>query len=203
MPEPASPRRITLALTGASGAALTRAALDLLESDARVDRIEFIASAHGVRVAAEELALPAGALDGFPARLLGRPTRKTTMHDDRDIGANVASGSYATMGMLVVPCSMGTLAAIAHGLADSLLERAADVCLKERRRLLLAVRETPFHRIHLRNMLAADEAGATIFPVMPAFYDQAVTPAAMVRQFACRLLVPFGLDQPEAFEWRG
>ena len=94
-------------------------------------------------------------------------------HSDADIGAAIASGSYPSHGMIVLPCSMGTLAAIANGLADSLIARAADVTLKERRPLLLCVRETPFNRIHLRNMTLAAEAGATIFPVIPAFYYQA------------------------------
>ncbi|MGH9483192.1 MAG: UbiX family flavin prenyltransferase, partial [Terriglobales bacterium] len=101
------------------------------------------------------------------------------------------------------PCSLGTCAAIAHGLADSLIERAADVCLKERRRLILAVREAPLNRVHLRNLLAADEAGATIFPVMPAFYDRALTADAMIQQFCSRLLEHLGLPQPGAFQWQG
>jgi flavin prenyltransferase len=98
---------------------------------------------------------------------------------------------------------MGTLAAITHGHADSLIERAADVALKEKRRLLLAVRESPFNRGHLRNMLAADEAGATLFPVMPAFYDQSATVGAMADQFAARLLEHCGLPQADAFQWQG
>ncbi len=197
------PLTLTLALTGASGAVLARTALELLEGDARVERVDLVASPHGLRVAREELALAEGRLDQFPERLLGRPCAKTRMHDDRDIGANIASGSYPSAGMLVLPCSMGTVAAIAHGLADSLIERAADVCLKERRRLVLAVRETPLNRIHLRNLLAVDEAGATVFPVMPAFYDGARTPQAMAAQFVARLLEHFGLGQPDMFQWQG
>jgi 4-hydroxy-3-polyprenylbenzoate decarboxylase len=190
-------------LTGASGAALTRTLLTLLERDPRVAHVDLVASPHGLRVAHEELDLGEGSLDQLPQRLLGRPSLKIQAHDNRDIGANIASGSYPSEGMIIAPCSMGTCAAIAHGMADSLIERAADVCLKERRRLLLAVRESPLNRIHLRNLLAADEAGATIFPLTPAFYDRAASLDAVVSQFAARLLEHIGLPQPTAFQWQG
>lgn len=194
---------VTLAVTGASGAMLARIALDLLERDERVGHIDLVVSAHGMRVAHDELGLAAGALKDLTERLLGRPSGKVQVHDNRDIGANIASGSYPSRGMMVLPCSMGTLAAIAHGTADSLIERAADVCLKERRPLLLAIRETPLHHIHLRNMLAAHEAGATLFPVMPAFYDRAGTLEEAGRQFVCRVLAHLGLEQETAFQWQG
>ena len=105
-------------------------------------------------------------------KLLGAAPAKTVQHSDADIGAAIASGSYPSNGMIILPCSMGTLAAIAHGLANSLIARAADVTLKERRPLILCVRETPFNRIHLRNMTLAAEAGAVIFPCIPAFYNK-------------------------------
>jgi 4-hydroxy-3-polyprenylbenzoate decarboxylase len=104
--------------------------------------------------------------------------------------------------MIILPCSMGTLAAIAHGLANSLIARAADVTLKERRPLILCVRETPFNRIHLRNMTLAAEAGAVIFPVIPAFYNQPADSTEMARQFVCRVLAHFGLPQPGAYVWK-
>jgi 4-hydroxy-3-polyprenylbenzoate decarboxylase len=104
--------------------------------------------------------------------------------------------------MIILPCSMGTLAAIALGLANSLIARAADVTLKECRPLVLCVRETPFNRIHLRNMTLAAEAGATIFPCIPAFYQPDADTAAMVRQFVCRVLAHIGLPQPGAYIWR-
>lgn len=194
---------LSLALTGASGAALTRELLAMLDEDARVGHVDLIASAHGLRVAREELELPEGTLEQLPQRLLGRAAPKVQVHDNRNIGANVASGSYPSQGMIVAPCSMGTLAAIALGTADSLLERAADVCLKERRLLLLVVREAPLNRIHLRNMLAAHDAGAAIVPLTPAFYDGATTVAAMLRQFAARVLELAGLPQPGAYQWHG
>lgn len=121
---------------------------------------------------------------------------------DADIGAPIASGSHPSDGMIILPCSMGTLAAIALGLANSLIARAADVTLKECRPLVLCVRETPFNRIHLRNMTLAAEAGATIFPCIPAFYQPDADTAAMARQFVCRVLAHIGLPQPGAYIWR-
>jgi 4-hydroxy-3-polyprenylbenzoate decarboxylase len=104
--------------------------------------------------------------------------------------------------MIVLPCSMGTLAAIANGLANSLISRAADVTLKERRPLVLCVRETPFNRIHLRNMTLAAEAGATIFPCIPAFYNHPFDTTEMARQFVFRVLAHIGLPQAGAYVWR-
>ncbi|MGO9936783.1 MAG: UbiX family flavin prenyltransferase, partial [Terracidiphilus sp.] len=121
---------------------------------------------------------------------------------DSDIGAAIASGSHPSNGMIILPCSMGTLAHIAQGLADSLIARAADVTLKERRPLLLCVRETPFNRIHLRNMTLAAEAGATIFPVIPAFYNKPVDSDEIARQFVFRVLAHLGLAQPGAYVWK-
>ncbi|HET9784371.1 MAG TPA: flavoprotein, partial [Terriglobales bacterium] len=112
---------VTLALTGASGAGLARTLLGLLERDPRVAHVDLVASPHGMRVAHEELDLGEGPLDQLAQRLLGRPSLKIQTHDNRDIGANIASGSYPSEGMIIAPCSMGTCAAIAHGLADSLI----------------------------------------------------------------------------------
>jgi 4-hydroxy-3-polyprenylbenzoate decarboxylase len=102
----------------------------------------------------------------------------------------------------VMPCSMGTLAGIANGLAGNLIERAADVCLKERRPLVLCLRETPFNKIHIRNMGLAADAGATIFPMIPALYNQPVDSTEMARQFVCRVLGHIGLPQPGAYIWK-
>jgi flavin prenyltransferase len=135
-------------------------------------------------------------------KLLGMVPGKTSQHADTNIGASIASGSHPSSGMIVLPCSMGTLAAIAHGLADSLVARAADVTLKERRPLLLCVRETPFNRIHLRNMALAAEAGAVIFPVIPTFYNRPTDSGEMARQFVCRVLAHIGLPQPGAYVWK-
>ncbi len=196
-------RRIVLALTGASGIELGAVALRLLAADARVERIYLLVTEHALRVMQDELGWRPGARSELPARLLdGGPGReKIEAPSNQDIGHALASGSFPHDGMLVLPCSMGTLGAIAHGLSDNLVERAADVCLKERRRLILAPRETPLNLIHLRNLLAAAEAGAVIFPLMPAFYDRAKTPEAIMRQFAARVLAQLELPQKEAFVW--
>ncbi|MGB8096145.1 MAG: UbiX family flavin prenyltransferase [Terracidiphilus sp.] len=191
---------ITLAVTGASGAVLAREMLRALEADQRVARVHFVASESSLRVIAEELGI-SGRNDLLP-RLLGSVPAKTVQLPDANIGAAIASGSHPSAGTIVLPCSMGTLAAIANGLANSLIARAADVALKERRPLILCVRETPFNRIHLRNMTLATEAGAVIFPVIPAFYFKPVDSTVIARQFACRVLAHLGLPQPTAFVWK-
>ncbi len=191
---------LTLAITGASGAVFGREMLRALEADERVARVHFVASENALRVLAEELGV--SGRNDLPAKLLGAAPAKTIQHSDADIGAAIASGSHPSNGMIVLPCSMGTLAAIAHGLADSLIARAADVTLKEGRPLLLCLRETPFNRIHLRNMTLAAEAGATIFPCIPAFYNHPVDSDEMARQFVFRVLAHIGLAQPGAYVWK-
>jgi flavin prenyltransferase len=197
--------RITLAVTGASGSVFAAEMLRALDADDRVARVNFIPSEAALRVFAEEMQL--SGRNALVEKLLARSSNspastKIEQHSEADIGANVASGSYRSDAMTVLPCSMGTLAGIAQGLASNLIERAADVCLKERRPLLLCVRETPFNRIHLRNMLLASDAGATIFPVMPTLYNLPQDTAAMARQFVARVLGHIGLPQPGAFEWK-
>jgi flavin prenyltransferase len=192
---------LTVAITGASGVILARELLRALETDERVARVHFVASENSLRVLAEELGL--SGRNDLVEKLLCAPPVKTIQHADADIGAAIASGSHPSNGMIVLPCSMGTLASIAVGLADSLIARAADVTLKEHRPLVLCLRETPFNRIHLRNMTLAAEAGATIFPVIPAFYHRPVDSHEMARQFACRVLAYIGLPQPGASVWKG
>jgi len=179
-------RRITLAITGASGSIFAVEILRLLAADPRVAHVDLVASDSALRVLAEELQL--SGRNNLVEKLLGHPSSKIKNHSDENIGANIASGSYPSDTMIVLPCSMGTLAGIAHGLASSLIQRAADVALKERRPLLLCVRETPFNLIHLRNMTLAAEAGATIFPVMPTLYNQPQTTSEMAQQFVKRIL---------------
>ena len=180
---------LTIAITGASGAVFGRELLRILEADERVARVHLVVSENSLRVIAEELGI-SGRAD-LVEKLLGDAPVKIIHHADANIGAAIASGSHPSHGMIILPCSMGTLAAIAHGLANSLIARAADVTLKERRPLLLCVRETPFNSIHLRNMSLAAEAGAVIFPVIPAFYNQPVdstemAPVCLPRAFAYR-----------------
>jgi 4-hydroxy-3-polyprenylbenzoate decarboxylase len=191
---------VTAAVTGASGAALAQQLLRVLEADQRVTAVDFVVSESALRVIAEELRL--SGRNELVEKLLNGPPKKTHQHAEHDIAASIASGSYPSAGMIVLPCSMGTLAGIANGMAGNLIERAADVCLKERRPLLLCVRETPFNKIHLRNMQLAADAGATIFPVIPAFYSEPATTADMVRNFVDRVLAHFGLPQPGAYVWK-
>jgi len=196
-----APRTLTVAITGASGSLLAKHLLEALERDERVATINLTISDSGLRVMAEELQI-AGRSELIP-KLLGRTSQKIRHQNNADIGANVASGSYLTDAMIVLPCSVGTLARIANGIAIQLIERAADVCLKERRPLVLCVRETPFSLIHLRNMTLAAEAGAIIFPVIPAFYFRPVSTDEIAREFVNRVLAHVGLPQPDAYQWKG
>ena len=190
---------LTVAATGASGVVFTRALLLLLERDKRVEAVNFLASDNALRVFAEELAI--SGRNNLVQQLLGSKVKKVQQQNVDDIGANVASGSYRTNGMIILPCSMGTLARIANGYAGNLIDRAADVCLKEKRPLVLCVRETPLNLVHLRNMEAAAEAGATIYPLIPTFYNKPSSLDEMAHQFACRVLAFLGLEQPDAYVW--
>ena len=199
------PQNLTVATTGASGAIFLRHFLLAVERDDRVQTVNFIASDSALRVMAEELDLK-GRSD-VVAQVLGSSGKtsksKIQVQSNADIGANVASGSYPADAMVVIPCSVGTLARIANGVAAQLIERAADVTLKERRPLVLCVRETPLNKIHIRNMYRAADAGATIFPLIPAFYYRPASLDEMAREFAYRVLAHLGLPQPQAFHWKG
>ncbi len=190
---------LILAITGASGSIFAIEMLRALERDVRVRRVHVIVSPSALRVLAEEAGI--SARNSILEKLLGQPSKKTTLLAHEDIGAPIASGSYRIDAMVVLPCSMGTLAGIAHGMAGNLIERAADVCLKERRRLVLCVRETPLNLIHIRNMAAATEAGATVFPVIPTFYNHPQTTDDIARNYVHRVLQHIGLPQPDAYVW--
>jgi 4-hydroxy-3-polyprenylbenzoate decarboxylase len=192
---------LTVATTGASGALFLQQLLSLVDADSRVETVNFIASDSALRVMAEELAIHGR--NNLVGQLLGRASRKIHQQANADIGANVASGSYPTDAMIVIPCSVGTLARIANGIASQLIERAADVCLKEKRPLVLCVRETPLNKIHIRNMYRAADAGASIFPLIPTFYNRPSALEAMAGQFANRVLAHIGLPQPNAYRWKG
>jgi len=155
-------KRIILGVTGASGAWFARRTLAMLEADARVEEIHLVISGSGLRLLRDELDLEVSKSAEIPAALAGRPTPKTEYLLDSDIGASIASGSYAVDGMVVIPCTTGCLAQIAAGISDTLIERAADVCLKQSCKLILAVRDAPFNRIHLENMLRAQAAGIPV-----------------------------------------
>ena len=207
-----SPQNLTIATTGASGSIFLRHLLLTVDRDARIENVNFIASDSALRVMAEELGIRGRS--NLVGQLLASektksraapPTPKTKIKEqsNADIGANVASGSYPADAMIVLPCSVGTLARIANGIATHLIERAADVCLKEKRPLVLCVRETPLNKIHIRNLYRAADAGATIFPLIPAFYYRPANLDDMAREFAYRVLGHLGLQQPDAFHWKG
>jgi 4-hydroxy-3-polyprenylbenzoate decarboxylase len=196
-------QRIILGVTGASGAVFARHMLRLLEADARVAKIHLVISGSGLKLLREELDLDVSKTARIPAALAGRATRKTEYLLDSDIGASIASGSYRVDGMVVIPCTTGCLAQIAGGISATLIERAADVCLKEGRKLILGVRDAPFNRIHLENMLRAQAAGAMIFPIIPTFYHRPQTVDDLVRQYCYRVLALLGLEQARQFRWMG
>ena len=199
------PKNLTVATTGASGAIFLRHLLLAVERDERVETVNFIASDSALRVMAEELDIKGRS--NLVGRILGhsgsRAALKIKEQSNTDIGANVASGSYPADAMIVMPCSVGTLARIANGVASQLIERAADVSIKEKRPLVLCVRETPLNKIHIRNMYRATDAGATVFPLIPAYYYGPASLDEMAREFAYRVLAHVGLPQADAFRWKG
>jgi 4-hydroxy-3-polyprenylbenzoate decarboxylase len=210
------PQNLTVATTGASGAIFLKHFLLAVARDRRVQAVNFIASDSALRVMAEELSIKGRANliaqltgSGSPGKVRGQKAQvgkirldKIKEQSNADIGANVASGSYPADAMIVLPCSVGTLARIANGVASQLIERAADVSLKEKRPLVLCVRETPLNKIHIRNMYRAADAGATIFPLIPAFYYRPASLDDLAREFAHRVLAHIGLPQPAAFRWK-
>src|ERR1700685_2320627 len=194
---------ITVAITGASGAIYAQSVLRLLDADPRVERVFLVSSDTGMRLLAMELEIVAADAKRLPSLLTGTPATKIEFLPNKDVGAVIASGSTVVDGMVVGPCSAGTLGAIAAGTASDLLTRAADVCLKERRPLVLCLRETPLNRIHLENMLRVNDAGAVVMPAMPAFYYGPKTIDDLVEQYCCRVLAQLGLAQEQQYRWKG
>ncbi len=189
MPNPK--KRIVVAITGATGALYATRTLHWLRQLPQVET-HLIVSPAAVLNAQHELTMQRSELFELA----------DVVHNFKDVGATVASGSFKTDGMIIVPCSMRTLAAVAHGLADNLITRAADVVLKERRRLVMVVRETPFNLAHLRNMTAVTEMGAVVFPPLPAFYFQPKTITELVDHSVLRMLEHLGLEMSGP-EWAG
>ena len=186
-----APRRLVVGITGASGAIY---GVRLLQrARALGAETHLVVTPAGVLNAHHELDLGRAALDALADR----------SYAPGDIGACVASGSFDTAAMVVAPCSMKTLAAIAHGFGDNLLTRAADVTLKERRRLILLVRETPFNLAHLRNMTAVTEMGGIVFPPLPAFYNKPATIDDLVDDTVERVLALAGIDRAAPKAWPG
>ncbi|CAM5540198.1 UbiX family flavin prenyltransferase [Eoetvoesiella caeni] len=184
-------RRLVVGVTGATGATY---AVHLLRALQGVPDVEshLVVSPAGVLNIKYELGLTRQEVHALADKV----------YSFRDVGATLASGGFATMGMVVVPCSMRTLAAVAHGLSDNLVTRAADVTLKERRRLVMLVRETPFNLAHLRNMTAVTEMGGIIFPPLPAFYHHPATIDEMVQHTVARVLELFDITVPGP-HWEG
>ncbi|KVL72925.1 3-octaprenyl-4-hydroxybenzoate carboxy-lyase [Burkholderia ubonensis] len=191
-PRSAPPRRLIVAITGATGAIYGVRLLDMLRAAGGVETHLLISSAGWLNIQ-HELKLSKADVE----------RRADVVHAVRDVGATIASGSFATDGMVIVPCSMKTLASVAHGLSDNLITRAADVTLKERRRLVLMVRETPFNLAHLRNMTAVTEMGGIVFPPLPAFYAMPNTIEELVDQTVARVLDLFALSAPLTTPWEG
>ena len=194
---------ITVGVTGASGAIYAQTLLRLLDADRRVARVFLVASDAGLRLLATELGAVAADGKKLPSLLTGTAAKKVEHLPNKDIGASIASGSTTVDAMVIIPCSAGAMGAIASGISNDLLTRAADVCLKERRPLVLCLRETPLNRIHLENMLRVHDAGATVMPAMPAYYYEPKSIADTVDQFCCRVLSQIGLEQKNQYHWKG
>jgi 4-hydroxy-3-polyprenylbenzoate decarboxylase len=188
----AAKRRLIVAITGATGAIYGVRLLEALRRLSGVETHLLVSSAGWLNIQ-HELDLDKATVHALA----------DVVHSVRDVGATIASGSFATDGMVVAPCSMRTLASIAHGLSDNLITRAADVVLKERRRLVLLVRETPFNLAHLRNMTAVTEMGGVIFPPLPAFYQKPATIEEMVDHTVARVIDLFSIGEPVAPAWQG
>ena len=186
------PRRIIVAITGATGATYGVQLLKRLHAMPGVESHLVISDAATLTLH-QELGLQRRDAESLA----------DVVHRNRDIGASIASGSFQTDGMVIAPCSMKTLAAVAHGLSDNLVTRAADVMLKERRRLVLMVRETPFNLAHLRNMTAVTEMGGIVFPPLPSFYQRPATIEEMVEHTVDRAVDLLGLENAHAPRWGG
>ena len=204
MPSEAGPS-IAVAITGASGACYaTRTVAALLS---RTVHVELVISDYGRRVLRDELGEEAS-IDRLIPYLTGKygpgvSAGSITLHSNRDLGAALASGSHLCTGMAIVPCSMKTLAGVAHGLSRNLVERAADVMLKERRRLVIVPRETPMSLPQLKNMVLCAEAGAMILPAMPAFYQQPKTLDDLADFVAGKILSALGFEHDLYPSWTG
>ena len=188
---PDRPQRLVIAITGATGAVYGVRLLQVLK-ELPVET-HLVVSDAAVLTLHQETGLQRKEVEALA----------DVVHRQHNIGAAIASGSFQSDGMIIAPCSMKTLASVAHGLSDNLIARAADVVLKERRRLVLMVRETPFNLAHLRNMTAVTEMGGIVFPPLPSFYHQPQTIAEMVDHTVARVLDLFSLEHQLAPRWNG
>jgi 4-hydroxy-3-polyprenylbenzoate decarboxylase len=191
-PANSQPQQLIIAITGATGAIYGVRLLQVLQHREDIETHLLISDA-AIQTLHQELDMSRKAVEAFAG----------TVHNVRDIGASIASGSFQSAGMIIAPCSMKTLASIAHGMSDNLISRAADVVLKERRRLVLLARETPFNLAHLRNMTAVTEMGGIVFPPLPAFYHHPQTIQEMVDHTTGRVLDLFAISHRLTPRWSG
>ena len=199
-------REIVVGVSGGSGALLAKRFVEIALASKGLARLHFVISDAGLQVARSEIAADITSPESWVARL-GAPralAARVRIHANADVGASIASGSYPVSGMAVVPCSAGTLGSIANGTSRDLLQRAADVCLKERRPLLLAFRESPYSLVHIENMRRAATAGAIIAPPLPAFYIASPSVDRFLDAWCVRAARALGLEpRGEQFRWKG
>lgn len=197
-------KTITVGISGASGAIYAQRLLMQLEDSPEVRQINLVISGPGRRVISDELDVSGnGDTEQVLNEMLGRPSTKTVVFHPGDIGAAIASGSYPVDAMIIIPCSSSTMGVLASGSSRNLLHRAADVCLKEGRKLVLVPRETPLSIIHLENMMRLKQAGAMIVPAMPAFYHRPANIVEMVDHFVYRVMDHLNLAHSQETVWQG
>lgn len=199
----AAVKSITVGISGASGVIYAQRLLQQLDASPQVSRINLVLSGPARRVMSDELGITPTGDEDLLEQLIGQPSPKTVIFHPGDIGAAIASGSYPVDAMVIIPCSASTLGVLASGSARNLLHRAADVCLKEERRLIIVLRETPLSLIHLENMLTLRRAGAMIVPAMPAFYHKPRDLTELVDHFVYRVMDHLGLPHSTATVWHG
>lgn len=198
-------KRLIVGISGASGIALAVRFIEVAAAHQRVSQLHVVVSNSSLRVASSELTPPASTPAAIleHCRLDAAARAKLSIHPNADIGAAIASGSFLTDGMVILPCSAGTLASIAHGISRDLIQRAADLTLKERRRLIIALRETPLSLVHAENIVTATRAGAIVMPPVPSFYA-GQSWSSYLDHFAMRVLDLFGIDiGREDLRWKG
>ena len=194
-------KRIIVGLTGASGTVYGTRLVEVLADQTNFE-VHLTISPAGARSLLEEVGIDID-VDNFElSDLIGRDADNVIYHSPNDIGASIASGSFRAEGMVIIPCSMGTVASVAMGLSRNLLQRSADVCMKERRKLVLVVRETPFSTIHLENMLKLSKNGVTILPAMPAFYHFPDTIDDQINFVVSKTLDQFGIEAGLVRRWK-
>jgi flavin prenyltransferase len=197
-------KTITVGISGASGAIYAQRLLMQLEDSREVRQINLVVSGPGRRVISDELDVsPTGDTEQMVAEMIGRTSTKIVVFHPGDIGAAIASGSYPVDAMAIIPCSASTLGVLASGSSRNLLHRAADVCIKEGRKLVIVPRETPLSIIHLENMLRLRQAGAMIVPAMPAFYHRPPDIISMADHFIYRVMDHLGLAHSQETMWQG